>query len=182
VVLPYPAKPELQQDAQAQADVAATQQATKEEAEIFGKALPKKTIVLTFDDGPHRRYSEEIAAILKQYDAPAVFFNVGRNLGEIGKDGQPRLNAGAQVSRKLIAEGYAVGNHSFSHAQLSKASGDALKAEIFNTDVLLKAVDPHRAQLFRFPYGARSKEGMGYLASAHLTSVLWNIDSLDWAD
>lgn len=173
VVLPYPSRPEP-------AEPSAPQQ--KSEAEIFGTALPKKTVVLTFDDGPHRRYSEEIAAILKQYGAPAVFFNVGRNLGEIDKGGQPRLNAGAQVSRKLMADGYAIGNHSFTHAQLSKASGDALKAEIFNTDALLKAMDPHRSQLFRFPYGARSKEGMGYLASAHLTSVMWNIDSLDWAD
>lgn len=173
VVLPYPAKPEPEESAP---------QASKEEDEIFGKALPKKTIVLTFDDGPHRRYSEEIAAILKQYDAPAVFFNVGRNLGALDAQGAARLNAGAEVSRKLKAAGYVLANHSYSHAQLSKESGDALKAEIFNTDTLLKAVDPQRSDLFRFPYGARNKEGMHLLAGAHLKSVMWNIDSLDWAD
>ena len=173
VVLPYPAKPEPEESAP---------QASKEEDEIFGKALPKKTIVLTFDDGPHRRYSEEIAAILKQYDAPAVFFNVGRNLGALDAHGAARLNAGADVSRKLKAAGYVLANHSYSHAQLSKQSGDALKAEIFNTDTLLKAVDPQRSDLFRFPYGARNKEGMHLLAGAHLKSVMWNIDSLDWAD
>src|SRR5450830_797127 len=42
----------------------------KDEAEIFGLGLPKKTIVLSFDDGPHRRYTEEISAILKQYGVP----------------------------------------------------------------------------------------------------------------
>lgn len=173
VVLPYPAKPEAEDSAP---------QASKEEDEIFGKAVPKKTIVLTFDDGPHRRYSEEIAAILKQYDAPAVFFNVGRNLGALDAQGAARLNAGAEVSRKLKAAGYVLANHSYSHAQLSKESGDALKAEIFNTDTLLKAVDPQRSSLFRFPYGARNKEGMHLLAGAHLKSVMWNIDSLDWAD
>ena len=178
VVLPYPAKPEPAEPPQAGEPTAQT----KEEAEIFGKALPKKTIVLTFDDGPHRRYSEEIAAILKQYDAPAVFFNVGRNLGTLDAHGAARLNAGAEVSRKLKAAGYVLANHSFSHAQLSKESGAALKAEIFDTDALLKAVDPQRSSLFRFPYGARSKEGMHLLADAHLKSVMWNIDSLDWAD
>lgn len=186
VVLPYPAKPEPQQDAQAQTQTQTQQDTTvaptKEEEEIFGKALPKKTIVLTFDDGPHRRYSEEIAAILKQYDAPAVFFSVGRNLGTLDAKGMPKLNATADVDRKLMAAGYVVGNHSFSHAQLSKESGDALKAEIFNTDLLLKAVDPKRSALFRFPYGARNKEDMHLLADAHLKSVMWNIDSLDWAD
>ncbi len=177
VVLPYPARPEPSEPAPSQ-----DQAAQKEEDEIFGKGLPKKTIVLTFDDGPHRRYSEEIAAILKQYDAPAVFFSVGRNLGTLDAHGAARLNAGAEVSRKLKAAGYVLANHSFSHAQLSKESGDSLKAEILDTDTLLKAVDPQRSALFRFPYGARNQEGMHLLADAHLKSVMWNIDSLDWAD
>lgn len=154
----------------------------KDEAEIFGLGLPKKTIVLTFDDGPHRRYTEEISAILKQYGVPAVFFSVGRNLGSLDAQGRAKLNAGAQVSRKLMQEGYAVGNHSFSHAQLSKQTGDKLKGEILGTDTLLKAISPERAALFRFPYGARNSEGMAALADAQLKSVMWNIDSLDWAD
>jgi uncharacterized caspase-like protein/peptidoglycan/xylan/chitin deacetylase (PgdA/CDA1 family) len=175
IVLPYPAKPEP-------ASAPEKNQAAREEAEIFGNALPKKTIVLTFDDGPHRRYSEEIAAILKQYDAPAVFFSVGRNLGTLDANGAARLNAGAAVSRKLMAQGYVLANHSFSHAQLSKQTGAGLKSEILDTDTLLKAVDPQRSSLFRFPYGARNHEGMQMLANAHLKSVMWNIDSLDWAD
>lgn len=172
VVLPYPSKPEPQ----------APSQAGREEEEIFGKALPKKTIVLTFDDGPHRRYSDEIAAILKQYNAPAVFFSVGRNLGSLDAQGKATLNGGAQVSRRLKQAGYVLANHSFSHAQLSKQTGDNLKAEILHTDALLKAVDPERSALFRFPYGARNREGMQLLENAHLKSVMWNIDSLDWAD
>lgn len=172
VVLPYPASKEPPAGG-----------ATKEEqGEIFGRGLPNKTVVLTFDDGPHRVYTEEIAAILKQYGAPAVFFNVGRNLGTLGSDGKPQLGPGAKVSRKLMADGYALGNHSYTHAQLSKKSGDTLKAEIFNTDALLKAVNSDRAPLFRFPYGARNGEGLHLLESAHLKSVMWNIDSLDWAD
>lgn len=156
--------------------------ARDESDEIFGLSLPKKTLVLTFDDGPHRAYSDEIAAILKQYSVPAIFFNVGRNLGGVDGTGNPRLAAGASVSRRLLAEGHAIGNHSFTHAQLSKRTGDDLKAEVLNTDALLKAVDPARSDLFRFPYGARNLEGREVLAHAHLRSMMWNIDSLDWAD
>jgi uncharacterized caspase-like protein/peptidoglycan/xylan/chitin deacetylase (PgdA/CDA1 family) len=178
VVLPYPSKPEpAEPGTPPQAE-----QPQKDGAEIFGKALPKKTIVLTFDDGPHRRYSEEIAAILKQYGAPAVFFSVGRNIGTLDAKGEAHLGAGAEVSRKLMAAGYVLANHSLTHAQLSKQSGDGLKAEILGTDTLLRAVNPQRSTLFRFPYGARNKEGMHMLADAHLKSVMWNIDSLDWAD
>jgi peptidoglycan/xylan/chitin deacetylase (PgdA/CDA1 family)/uncharacterized caspase-like protein len=171
VVLPYPAPP-----------AAATAVAGSEDGEIFGKSLPKKTVVLTFDDGPHKRYSEEIAAILKQYGAPAVFFSVGRNLGSVDASHQAKLNSGAEVSRKLSAAGYTLANHSYSHAQLSKESGDKLRAEILDTDTLLKAVDAGRSPLFRFPYGARNGEGLAALHKAELKSVMWNIDSLDWAD
>ncbi len=73
-------------------------------------------------------------------------------------------------------------NHSLTHAQLSKQTGAKLKSEILDTDTLLKAVDPQRSSLFRFPYGARNREGMQLLADAQLTSMMWNIDSLDWAD
>jgi uncharacterized caspase-like protein/peptidoglycan/xylan/chitin deacetylase (PgdA/CDA1 family) len=172
VVLPYPEPKASMPDVTGKA----------EEGEIFGRGLPKKTVVLTFDDGPHNLYTDEIAAILKQYDAPAIFFSVGRNLGGVDANGKVKLSSRAEVSRKLKAAGYVLANHSFSHAQLSKQTGDSLKAEILNTDTLLKEIDANRSPLFRFPYGARNSEGLQALAEAHLKSMMWNIDSLDWAD
>ena len=150
--------------------------------EIFGTGLPPKVVALTFDDGPHPIYTAEITAILKQYGAPGTFFEVGNNLGKVDADGTPHLSRNAEISRQLLAEGYVVGNHSMTHAQLSKKTGDALKIEILDNDKLLKAIDPDRPPLFRFPYGARNAEGKEILAKEHLTSVLWNVDSMDWAD
>ena len=153
-----------------------------QEKPVFGYDLPPKTLVLTFDDGPHNAYTEEIAAILKQYNAPAVFFEVGNNLGTVSDAGKAQLGARASVAKRLKADGYVLANHSYSHAQLSKESGDPLKAEISRTDLLLKAVDPAPSGLFRFPYGASSREAMNELAALKLRSIMWNIDSLDWAD
>ncbi len=171
VVLPYPAPKEVVDKSK-----------SEEQGEIFGKSLPSKTIVLTFDDGPHGLYTAEIAAILKQYSAPAIFFQVGTNLGTVGPDGKTKLAPKADVSRKLLDAGHTLANHSMTHAQLSKRTGDALKTEIVGTDELLKAVDARRSPLFRFPYGARNEEGLAVLDAAQLRSVMWNIDSLDWAD
>lgn len=171
VVVPYPAPKEPVRSA-----------ARKEEGEVFGHGLPSKTLVLTFDDGPHSTYTAEVAAILKQYGVPAVFFQVGSNLGALAADGKARLLPRAEVSRKLLQAGYTLANHSLTHAQLSKRSGEALKTEILATDALLQAVDSRRSPLFRFPYGARNEEGLAVLEGAHLRSVMWNIDSLDWAD
>lgn len=169
VVVPYPA-------------AKAEGKTRPEGKEIFGHGLPPKTVVLTFDDGPHGTYTDEISAILKQYDAPAVFFQVGRNLGSVGADGKVKLAPRAATSRKLKAAGYTLANHSFSHAQLAKQNGESLQAEIGNADTLLKAVDAERSPLFRFPYGAHNDEGLEMLAALQLKSVMWNIDSLDWAD
>src|SRR6185312_8082329 len=129
-----------------------------EEKEIFGLRLPPKTVVLTFDDGPHRVYSEEIAAILQQYGVPAVFFEVGRNLGTVDAGGVTHLGPQAETSRRLLKEGFVLANHSYSHSQLSKLTGEPLRAEIVRT------------------------EGLQILNELRLRSVLWNIDSLDWAD
>ncbi|MBA0388036.1 tetratricopeptide repeat protein [Stenotrophomonas maltophilia] len=150
--------------------------------EIFGRDLPAKTVVLTFDDGPHKAYTDEVVAILKRYDVPGVFFEVGRNLGKVEADGKVSLGPMANISRNLMEEGYAVGNHSLTHAQLSRTTGDALRQQVLDTDTLLKDVDSKRAPLFRFPYGARNAEGLQLLNEAGLKSIMWNIDSMDWAD
>lgn len=152
------------------------------EREIFGRDLPPKTVVLTFDDGPHKAYTDEVVAILKRYDVPGVFFEVGRNLGEVQADGTVKLGPMAGISRNLMEQGYAVGNHSLTHAQLSRTTGDALREQVLSTDTLLKDVDDKRAPLFRFPYGARNAEGLQLLNEAGLKSIMWNIDSMDWAD
>ncbi|UOS99189.1 polysaccharide deacetylase family protein [Xanthomonas arboricola] len=152
------------------------------DSEIFGRDLPPKTVVLTFDDGPHKAYTEEIVAILKRYDVPGVFFEVGRNLGSLDAQGKPTLAPLSKISHTLMEEGYAVGNHSLTHAQLSKTTGDALRSQVLDTDTLLRAVDDKRAPLFRFPYGVRNAEGLQLLGEAGLKSIMWNIDSMDWAD
>lgn len=155
--------------------------ASKSKLKINGYELPAKTIALTFDDGPHPKYTQEIEAILKQYDIPAVFFNVGRNLGTL-ENGIPKISKLGEVSRRLMDHGFVIANHSYSHAQLSKISGANLQEEIFRTDTLLKAVNKEISPLFRFPYGAGNPEALKMLAEADLQSVMWNIDSLDWAD
>lgn len=155
--------------------------AVKDEV-IYGRDLPPKTLVLTFDDGPHATYTGEIAAILRQYGLPAIFFEVGNNLGALDKHGHAQLVTRAHAARDLLKDGHLLANHSLTHAKLSALSGDKLRSEVLATDSLLRAVDSQRANLFRFPYGASSAEGMNILGEARLRSMMWNIDSLDWAD
>jgi peptidoglycan/xylan/chitin deacetylase (PgdA/CDA1 family) len=150
--------------------------------ELDGTGLPDKVLILSFDDGPHRIYTEEIRAILQSQGVPAVFFEVGRNLGAQNAAGQIHLGPLAALTEDLVKGGFVVGNHSYTHAQLSKETGAPLDLEIRETDQLLRAIPGAHSQLFRFPYGARTPVQLQALEAYHLRSVLWNIDSLDWAD
>lgn len=154
-----------------------------ERREIWGTSLPPKTLVLTFDDGPHSVYTREIADTLKQRGIRAGFFGVGSNVGTIDPGtGGVKLSANADILRQLEADGHFVANHTLTHAKLSAEGDTDALAEIQKTDTLLKAVSEKRSNLFRFPYGARRKEQLGLLDSLGLKSVMWNIDSMDWAD
>jgi len=149
--------------------------------EVFGATLPEKTLVLTFDDGPHHRYTDRILAILKEQDIAAVFFQVGQNLGTV-KDGAVRLGANAQVSRRILQAGHSLANHSYTHAFLPKLSAQGLDQEIDDTRQILEQITAGPVPLFRAPYGARNTQVMAKIKSEHLKSIMWNIDSLDWQD
>jgi len=164
------------------AAIASPAEGLKDSGEINGTELPEKVLILSFDDGPHRVYTQEIVAILQKEQVPALFFEVGRNLGSQDAAGQVKLSRLASLTEDLVKGGFIVGNHSFSHAQLSKETGAPLDLEIRETDQLLRAIPGAHSQLFRFPYGARTAVQLRALEPYHLRSVLWNIDSLDWAD
>lgn len=151
-------------------------------AEITGRQFPDKTIMLTFDDGPHYAYSEEIASILKHYAIPGVFFTMGAHLGEIGTNGKARLSRLSAVSRNLIAQGHQIANHSYMHEQLNKITADRASNEIYRTQQMLTAIGASNNRLFRFPYGESSADTMKIVTGANLVAMGWNIDSRDWAD
>lgn len=150
--------------------------------EVWGRSLPPKTVVLTFDDGPHPRFTDEILDILARYDAPGIFFQLGRNLGAVDAQGQVHPGAQQAVAKRVLAAGHVLANHSFSHGLMAKMSDEAVQQEAAHTEALLNATGRPQSLLFRFPYGARTASGLQTVEALKLRSMMWNIDSLDWAD
>jgi peptidoglycan/xylan/chitin deacetylase (PgdA/CDA1 family)/TolA-binding protein len=150
--------------------------------ETFGRRLPPKTVVLTFDDGPHARHTDRIREILAKAGAKAVFFHVGQNLGAVGKDSQVHATRAAAASQRLLEAGHTLANHSFTHSFLPKLDEVRLNAEIEMTERMLTEVSKSRSDLFRAPYGARNALVRDAIAAHKLRSVMWNVDSQDWAD
>jgi peptidoglycan/xylan/chitin deacetylase (PgdA/CDA1 family) len=145
--------------------------------------LPPKTLLLTFDDGPHPRFTAEILRILDYYKVKAIFFQVGRNLGVL-RDGRADISRNASIEEAILRAGHVIANHTYTHPLLPKLNDVQVDDEIDTTQALLLAAAPAqgRAPLFRPPYGARNPLVLAEVADRGLRSVIWNIDSRDWAD
>ena len=149
--------------------------------ETYGSKLPPKTFVLTFDDGPHARYTDRILDILKKHQIKSVFFELGTNLATV-KQNRVQPTRAAAAARHLVDAGYAIGSHGFSHSVLPKMTDREIGVEIDETNRLLQTVANVRTPLFRPPYGERDLKVLAAVEAHRMRSILWNIDSKDWAD
>ncbi len=127
-------------------------------------------IALTFDDGPHPRYTAEILDILKEYNVKATFFCVGSNA-----ESYPEL------IRREIAEGHEVANHTYNHYHVCKLSGSELESDIFACNDTLQRITGRRVRLFRPPEGVCSEDVKSICDKSDMTIVLWSVDTRDWA-
>lgn len=149
---------------------------------IWGYKLPEKTVVLTFDDGPHGKYTPQVMKLLDERGIPAIFFQVGDNLGRKTANSWQASNA-AQWSKKMSnTERYWLGNHSTSHQLLSKLDSSEMVAQVADCFTTIQAVTGDSTNLFRPPYGGMNTAARNYLASESVRPYMWNIDSRDWAD
>ncbi len=98
-------------------------------------------IALTFDDGPHPKFTKQILDILKAKKAPATFFVIGDQMSK-----WPGL-----VKRELD-EGHVVGSHSFTHPNLGAITTPQVDIELNATQRLFEVVTGRSMRLFRPPY------------------------------
>ncbi|RDY29451.1 polysaccharide deacetylase family protein [Romboutsia weinsteinii] len=144
-----------------------------DDEEVFIKNGPrdKKLIALTFDDGPHPKETNEVLDVLKKYNAKATFFIAGKHANWYSK---PLIRASE--------EGHEIGNHTFSHPDISNLSSSQIETEIVNCEEILMKLTGKKPTLFRPPYGSYKREELSKIAKAHgYKIVLWNsIDVRDW--
>ena len=149
---------------------------------VFGYQLPKRKLVLTFDDGPHSKHTDAILRILEDHGVSAYFFAVGRNLGSVAADGAITWTRASTSSRLTHDAGHVLANHSFSHRQMPKLDDEERQQEVALTNQLIEKISGSSASFFRPPYGDTTRELTDELADTGITSVLWNVDSWDWGD
>ncbi len=126
-------------------------------------------IALTFDDGPHGKYTAQILDILKEYGICATFFVIGENAKK-----HPEL-----IERE-INEGHEIGNHTYSHIKLPLAGKSRAEYEIEQTQRIIWEISEYRAKLIRPPEGRCSKEVNAIAEEDGYSVILWSLDTEDW--
>ena len=137
---------------------------------IWAGESTKHAVALTFDDGPSPLFTPKILALLKQYQAHATFFVLGRKVEKYPGLVQAELRAGHEV-----------GNHSFSHPYLTESSQFTREKELERTDMALDLLGcPKKGRLIRPPFSAFDDRLTTYIAHKQQHLALWSIDSGDW--
>ena len=126
-------------------------------------------VLITFDDGPNPDTTEIILERLRKYNIKALFFCVGENIKK-----HPDL------IEKIIAEGHMVGNHSYSHKNITFRGRAKIDEEIqLCTDATQKVIDV-RPVYFRPPHGRFNLRTNSFMKKHQLTNVMWSLLTYDY--
>jgi len=127
--------------------------------------LPKrKGVALTFDDGPDPDHTPQTLRILAEFGMRATFFCVGR-----------RVEAYPDLTGLIVAAGHAIGDHSYSHADCSRLSREAMHDELERTRAAVCRACPGASpMLFRPPWGRLTIGQLFGLARSGRRVVFWS--------
>lgn len=133
------------------------------------QTLPGKNepmVALTFDDGPHPQNTILILNALKKYNGHATFFVVGN-----------RAESFPSVVKQIYSNGNEIGNHSYSHKQLTTLNNDGINKELNKTSDIIQNIIQRKPSIIRPTYGSVNSR-VKTCSGAPL--ILWSIDTLDW--
>jgi peptidoglycan/xylan/chitin deacetylase (PgdA/CDA1 family) len=138
--------------------------------DLPGTPYPRgaRVAALTFDDGPSA-YTGQVLSILLAHRVPATFFEIGSQVA-----------AHPGITRQVAADGFGLGNHSYSHPRLTALAPAALSAQIDRTTALLQQIWGRPILCVRPPYGAVDANVTQRLEARGLTVTLWSVDPSDY--
>lgn len=123
-------------------------------------------VALTFDDGPSKHWTEGLLDGLKERNVKATFFLIGAN-----------AKANPTLVERMVKEGHLIGNHTYSHVQLTTISHEAACEEIQEANAVLSEAVGGVIHYIRPPFGSW-QDGLDNLVDMQV--VLWDVDPQDW--
>lgn len=137
---------------------------------IFLGDVTKKELYLTFDNGYENGYTAKILDVLREANVPAIFFITGHYV----KD-QPEL------VKRMVQEGHLIGNHSWSHPDMSQISNARLKEELEKVSSAVSSLTSQKEMRYlRPPRGIFNERILAESKQLGYTSVFWSVAYRDW--
>jgi peptidoglycan/xylan/chitin deacetylase (PgdA/CDA1 family) len=130
---------------------------------VYGTKLPKKPIMLTFDDTKLDQYTNALPE-LKKYGFKGVFFIMTVSLGK------PNYMSKAQV-KELSDAGHVIGSHTYDHQNVKKYQGEDWVTQIEKPTKTLKEITGKDVKYFAYPFGLWNKEAIPELKKRGFTSA-----------
>jgi peptidoglycan/xylan/chitin deacetylase (PgdA/CDA1 family) len=126
----------------------------------------KKLVALTFDDGPHSRWTNELLDVLQEENVPATFFVLGS-----------RASRYPDLVRRAFDSGHQIGSHTFNHKDLTKLPQGDIDFEIGESAAVIERITGQKPAFTRPPYGAVNQAVQD---TAKTPLIMWSVDPEDW--
>ena len=128
-----------------------------------------RTVTLTFDDGPDPQYTPQLLDLLKQHEAKAVFFVLGK-----------KAQAHPELIRRIQQEGHRLGNHTYHHVNTWFITPWRLRAEVQETNHILEEITGEKVRYFRPPWGRLNSWSFPITRRLGMETILWSLVAKDW--
>jgi len=135
----------------------------------FSGPYHKAEIALTFDDGPDLTFTPQILNKLKAYNVKATFFLLGENMAKY-----------PELVKQIALEGHVIGNHTYTHPNLTQISDAEFYEQIQRVDALTELLVGYKPRFFRPTYGAINENQVAWATEQQMMVIQWSIDTLDW--
>lgn len=127
-------------------------------------------IAMTYDDGPHPKNTPRLLDMLRKRNIKATFYVTGRN-----------VQLYPQLTRRIVAEGHEIGNHTWTHRNLKTLSRAEVRKELNRTRDIIVSTCGVKPRTMRPPYGALRQDQRAWIFKEYgYPTILWSVDPEDW--
>ncbi len=136
---------------------------------VYYVQTEEKRVAISFDAAWGADKTENIMEICKEYGVDATFFLVGFWTDKY-----------ADIVKKIDENGFEIGTHSNTHPDMTNLDKASMKAELEASIKLITDITGKDVKLFRAPYGAYNNTLLDTASELGLTTIQWDVDTLDW--
>jgi peptidoglycan/xylan/chitin deacetylase (PgdA/CDA1 family) len=131
----------------------------------------RRVVALTFDDGPHPIFTQQLLSILQQENVTATFFVIGENV-----DAHPEL------VQQAAAQGIEIANHTYHHLRLPTIPVPNIATELKEGALAIQRAIGYSTRLYRPPGGEYDLDVINTTRELEYVMVLWTDDPADYVD